>query len=277
MPFPFLEKYLDRLNAQQRPDARVWLDAEGKAQGKYFSTTLTSAFQAVRTPGGVMTGYEGFARSYAENDSGLSLWKLLDHAASDAESIELDRLCRILHTINFYRQPAATGLNLHLNVHSRLLAAVDSNHGIAFRRILSLLDLPHEKIILQLPGSTSQQQPRGWLLNYVLDNYRGNGFQVAIGARDVSEATSLLDHVRPDLIKIDGRQLNDEAGLDALLRKASQQSVGIAFKRVEDDKVARLIEGLAAQHAVRVQVQGYLWDKPAPVLDGFAPDAVAAA
>jgi len=259
-----LENYLARLNSSVQAQSRVWLDAEGRAQGKYFNTTLTSAFQPVRLFGaGHIIAYEGFARSYSESDSGLHLWKLLDHAASDDESVELDRLCRMLHAINFYRQPQAAGVDLHLNVHARLLAAVGSNHGIAFRRILNLLELPHEKIVLQMPVVTQNQ---GWLLNYVLDNYRRNGFRLGISAVDARDALHLLEKVKPDMIKVDARELNDEASTATLLRRTLELGIQVVFKRVENPVVFASLQQLAHGSGQTSHAQGYLWDQPQATL-----------
>ena len=91
MKYPALEKYLARLNDTVKEESRVWLDAQGRAQGKYFNTTLTSAFQPIRvvasptvTPATVIA-HEGFARSYSQDDTGLHLWRLLDQAASEVQ------------------------------------------------------------------------------------------------------------------------------------------------------------------------------------------------
>jgi len=112
---------------------------------------MSSAFQPIRQlDSQAVQAYEGLARSVSAQDLGLSLWKLLDHAASDDESIELDRLCRMLHAINFFRQAGDSAADLYLNVHDRLLSAVSSNHGHAFRRILDALELPLERVVLQL-------------------------------------------------------------------------------------------------------------------------------
>ena len=268
MKYPTLEDYLTRLNKTVREDARVWLDEQGRAQGKYFNSTLTSAFQPLRAfnhpslSEAAIVAHEGFARSYSEDDSGLHLWRLLDHAASDDESVELDRLCRMLHAINFYRQVEGDA-HLHVSVHARLLAAVGSNHGIAFRRILSLLGLPHENIVLQLPVVTQNQ---GWLLNYVLDNYRRNGFKLGVSAADPRSALTLLDKIKPDLIKVDAREITDAQGTSTLLQRAAEFGVQIAFKRVESPAVFELLRRLGEEHKLPVYAQGYLWDNPAAVL-----------
>jgi len=271
MKYQALDKYLNRLNGSKgffREESRVWLDAEGRAQGKYFNTTLTSAFQPIRVFGdntiadAGIVAHEGFARSYSEDDTGLHLWRLLDQAASDDESVELDRLCRLLHSINFYRQ-VDDDASLHLSVHARLLAAVDSNHGIAFRRILNLLELPHDKIVLQMPVVTQNQS---WLLNYVLDNYRRNGFELGVSAADARDALALLDKVKPDLIKVDSRELSDEAATEKLLRLAADQEIRVVFKRVENPDVFRKLQQFGRLLAVPVYAQGYIWDTPKSII-----------
>jgi EAL domain-containing protein (putative c-di-GMP-specific phosphodiesterase class I) len=280
MSFPALEQYLARLNGARddpardaaRSDCRVWLDGDGRAQGRYFNTTLTSVFQPLRLiePGtgkGAIVGHEGFAHSYSASDNGLYLWKLLDHAASDDESIELDRLCRMLHSINFYRQAEATAGDLYLSVHARLLAAVDSNHGMAFRRILTLLGLPHERIVLQLPTITENQ---GWLLNYVLDNYRRNHFRLAVNADDVAQAASLLERVRPDVIKIDARGVAHDEQATRLLEDCAKRGIQVIFKRLEKARDLEVLQQLARIAALPLHAQGFLWDLPQAALHAFA-------
>lgn len=283
-----LEQYLSRLRDTPQAGTRVWLDESGRAQGRFFNSTLTSAFQPVRAIGsGTLVAYEACARSYSDTDQGLNLWKLLDHAASYEESIALDRLCRMLHAINYYRQPqAAHAVDLLLSVHARLLAAVDSNHGIAFRRILDALELPHDQIVLQLPLVTPSQ---GWLLHYVADNYRRNGFRLAVNAANPAQARELMDRVRPDVIKVDIRDVKDEVLAVQLLAEAARRSVRVVFKRVENKASLATLERLAASANMAVHAQGFLWGAPhaalqhhddagqAPVAHADSPPAIFAA
>jgi len=284
MSFPILQKYLTRLSdatGAAGVTSSIWLDHEGRAQGRFFNCTMSSAFQPIR---GVATGevaaYEGLARSVSAQDKGLSLWKLLDHAASDNESIELDRLCRMLHSINFFRQ-ADTAPNaeadLYLNVHDRLLSAVSSNHGHAFRRILDALELPLSRVVLQLPVATPQQ---GWLLNYVSDNYRRNGFRFAVNVDSAADAVGILDRLRPDVFKFDTRVLHDTEGLLALLQRTREAGVSVVFKRIETDQALQALRELGAAAGVPLLGQGYLLDEPRATLAGVQaqaqPQAVAA-
>lgn len=266
--FSRLEDYLSRLSCNGQTQTRVWADAEGRAQGRYFNSTLTSAFQPIRAlHDGAVIGHEGFARSYSEADPGLCVWKLLDHAASDDESVALDRLCRMLHAMNFFRQPEAGGSDLYLSVHARLMAAVDGNHGAAFGRVLEALELPRERIVLQLPVVTRQQN---WLLDYVADNYRRNGFRIAVNAFDAVEALTLIERVRPAVVKIDAREIaHDEPAL-RLLSTCDRIGVRAVFKRVESTQVADALQSIAAQCGKTVHVQGFLHDLPTAALGAGA-------
>ncbi len=261
MAYQALNTYLARLSKGAAATSPVWLDEQGRAAGRFFNTSLTSAFQPVRSfDEGQVIACEAFARSHSAVDDGLHLWKLLDQAASDDESVELDRLCRMLHAINYYRQVGDDAPELHLSVHARLLAAVNNNHGVAYRRILAALELPHERIVLQLPVVTPNQR---WLLNYVLDNYRRNGFRLGVSANSPLEALGLLDKVRPDLIKVDARELADPDSVALLLLRAAEQGVRIFFKRIESAEVFQRLQEYGQALAQPIRAQGYLWDVPA--------------
>ncbi len=284
MSFPILQKYLTRLSGATcaagaaGETSSIWLDHEGRAQGRFFNCTMSSAFQPIRAlDSGAVSAYEGLARSVSAQDKGLSLWKLLDHAASDNESIELDRLCRMLHSINFFRQADSApnaAADLYLNVHDRLLSAVSSNHGHAFRRILDALELPLARVVLQLPVATPQQ---GWLLNYVSDNYRRNGFRFAVNVDSAQDAIGILDRLRPDVFKFDTRVLHDTDGLLALLRRTQEAGVAVVFKRIESDQALQILRELGAAAGAPLLGQGYLLDEPSATLAGAAPQPQAAA
>jgi EAL domain-containing protein (putative c-di-GMP-specific phosphodiesterase class I) len=264
MAYVSLQRYLERLAHVAYAGSQVWLDEEGRVQGRFVNTTLTSAFQPIRNA--VTTevlAHEGFVRSYSGNDQGLCPWKLLEQASDDTESIALDRLCRILHTVNFFRQDDADDAELFLSVDGRLLAAVDSNHGTAFRRVLDTLELPQDRVVLQLPAVTHDQN---WLLNYVSDNYRRNGFRLAVNARNAGEAEVLLDHVRPEIIKLDARGALDLHANLRLLREAQKRGIRIIFKCVENQAMLDGLIALAVISRQTVQAQGYVFDLPGALL-----------
>ncbi|GGX81270.1 EAL domain-containing protein [Massilia dura] len=264
MSFPVLQQYLARLADPATASSSLWLDATGRAHGRFFNCTMTSVFHPIRELGsGAAVACEGLARGISAEDEGLSLWRLLENAASDDESVELDRLCRMLHAINFFRQPDCETLELHLNVHGRLLSAVSSNHGHAFRRILDSLELPLDRILLQLPPTTPQQ---GWLLGYVADNYRRNGFRFAVHAGSVQEGLALLERVRPDVIRYDARDARDWEGLARLLTAAAGKGARVLFHHAEGAAALSALQGIADLAGVQPLAQGHALDMPRALL-----------
>ncbi|QBE65624.1 EAL domain-containing protein [Pseudoduganella lutea] len=274
MSFPVLQQYLARLaDPAAATKSSLWLDAAGRAHGRFFNCTMTSVFHPVRElDSGTAVACEGLARGLSAEDEGLSLWRLLENAASDDESVELDRLCRMLHAINFFRQPDGERLDLYLNVHGRLLSAVSSNHGHAFRRILEALGLPLARIVLQLPPTTPQQ---GWLLGYVADNYRRNGFRFAVHAANAREGLALLERVRPDVIRHDARDTRDREGLARLLVAAAAHGTRILFHHAEGPGALAALHSIAALAGVQPLAQGHALDMPRAILPGAPVQAAA--
>jgi len=263
MPFPTLEKYITHLYTTKSANTNIWIDDTGQVQGRYFNATLTSAFQPVRSSlDKQIVGYQGLARSYTpnqESDMGLSLWRLLDHSASDDESVELDRLCRLVHAINFYRQPQAFGQDLYLNVHSRLLAAISSNHGAAFRAILDKLELPYQHIVLELPASSINQR---WILNHVADNYQQNGFRIAVNVNTIAQAVELTRHRNVKAIKVESSSCSDLEALVRLIDVAQINGVTVILKKIDNEAQYRVIDQAVKANGKEIYVQGYLFDHP---------------
>jgi len=263
MSYPALDDYIARLPRVPMPGHRIWRNAGNQAQGRYFNCTLTSVFQPIRAlASGQPLAHEAFIRSATDGQPGLSVWSLLEGAASDEESIELDRLCRMLHAVNFFRQPGAQGADLYLGVHERLLAAVSNNHGMVFRRVLESLGLPLRRIVLQLPQASASHR---FLLQYVADNYQRSGFRVALNVADAAEGLRMLQLMRPDAIKVDSRTLADAAAAHELAQACAVQGIVLVFKRVEKQSVADALVGMRGP-GMPLLTQGRLWDQPEPLL-----------
>jgi len=242
MSYPALNAYLERLASGEAPSSSLRLSG-GEVQGHVFNCWLGSAFHPIRElASGKLTGFAGRVRGIADEDQGLPVWTYLDGAASDDESIALDRLCRTLHAINFFRDEALGGHTLHLNVHDRLLSAVSSNHGMAFRRILDSLGLPLARIVLQLPAVNARQN---WMLNYVADNYRRNGFRISVKVASAGQLPSVLGHARVDSVRIASLQGAGSAELTRVLAQAAALDVQVLVK----DDTSALRDAVAATGA----------------------------
>ena len=260
MSYPALIAYLARLSDPTGSPASLWLNQQGQAEGRFFNCTLTSAFQPVRdVASGQLRAWEALARNADDGDASPSLWRQLDHAASDDESVELDRLCRMLHAINFFRQEEGGDADLYLSVHDRLLSAVSINHGHAFRRILDALGLPASRVVLQLPEVSANQR---WLLGYVTDNYKRNGFRMALNLPEPGRAAELLTQVQPAALRIDAGRIGDDDTLARLITEVHDHGVQLIVRKVQTlDALSRLIR---VSHALGlpVQAQGWALDTP---------------
>lgn len=263
MKFRALHDYLERLQLRNHSDEKLWVDEHGRLQGRFRNCSLTSVFQAIISLGDrKLFGFEAFAHSYSTTDSGLSIWQLLMNGATDDESVELDRLARTIHVINFFRQPAQEGHSVLIDVHDRLLTAIGSNHGMAFRRIINSLGLPQEKIILQLPAAKSSQS---WALAQVVDNYKLNGFFVATRAASIDEAIFQINLMRPSVIRIDITRIGNGEKLADLINVAATHLVKLVFARVEHAHELSLLSDAAAQTTVdghHLLVQGPIVSEP---------------
>jgi EAL domain-containing protein (putative c-di-GMP-specific phosphodiesterase class I) len=254
VPSPALNAYLAQLSDPSRPGSSLWLNREGQAEGRFFNCVLTSAFQPIWQLGAEHSGaYEAVVRNVDADDAGLPLWRLLDNAASDDESVELDRLCRMLHAINFFRQRAADGAELFLSVHQRLLSSVSSNHGHAFRRILDALELPAQRVILQLPQVSAQQR---WLLGYVTDNYKGNGFRIALTAGAPSDVPALTARTGIAVIKIDAAAIGDDESLARLLVQTSERGARLVVKQVDAARTLARLHAVSTALGLPIHAQG---------------------
>lgn len=261
MPSRALSAYIAQLSNPERAGSRLWLNAQGQAEGQFFNCSLTSAFEGMRAVDtGQIAAYEASVRHVHLDDAGLSLWRLLDQAASDVESVELDRLCRMLHAINFFRQPAAQGRDLHVSVHHRLLSSVSSNHGYAFRRILDALEIPAERIVLQLPDASPGQR---WLLGYVTDNYKRNGMRMALNLASPEAAPELIAAAYPSVIRIAAPRLGDDEALATLLQVVARHDVQLVVSQVDRPAALARVEHAAAGGGAHVRVQGAAVGAPA--------------
>ncbi|GAA0505338.1 hypothetical protein GCM10009097_23010 [Pigmentiphaga daeguensis] len=260
---------IEKLSSQPDLHAALRLAPDGTVLGRFYEFELASGFQpVVRIDTRAVAGYDAYARSHATDGDVISPWGLFSRAADDATLVRLDRLCRLVHTLNYFSKADALH-PLYLRVHGRLLAAITHDHGQAFRRMVEALGIPPARIVLQLPAEAAQDV---LLAGMILGNYKKAGFQSGVHANNVGEAQSLLHLHAPEVIKLDLRTVADpERELPPLLETAAGLSCQVVFKRVEDEASLARLAALGAQYA-----QGYLFGAPSASLASPSPQAAAA-
>ena len=204
--------------------------ADGTAVGRFLRTDLSSVFQPlIDSDSGACAGHEAFVRAHGRGEADLTPWNLFSLVANDEALVALDRLCRIIHVLNFLRVPDVPG-RLFLNVQGRLLAAVRENHGHTFRQAVDRLDLDPARIVIETPEAANLDRS---LLALVLSNYRLNGFRVAVNTLGIADLESVLLVVRPDFVKIDARQVSKPEAMQRVISMARDSGTRPIFMRVE--------------------------------------------
>lgn len=227
---------------------------DGTAVGRFLRADLSSVFQPLIESGsGRCIGHEAFVRAYGGGDRDINPWNLFSLVADDDALVALDRLCRIVHVLNFVRVPDAPG-RLFLNVQGRLLAAVREDHGHTFRGALDRLEFDSARIVIETPEAANLDRK---LLALVLSNFRLNGFRVAANTLGLPDLESLLAMVRPDYVKIDARQVRAPEAMEKVIRLAREAGTRPIFTRVESPGQRDYLQSLP-----EVLLQGWAIGRP---------------
>ena len=243
-----LAQFLGTLPSAPTPDRQLWRDASGRVQGQFFHSSLTSLFEPVWQLAAdgtlALAGHEALMRTWTrDGDLGLNPWKLFSLASDDSTLVELDRLCRLVHTLNYFARTDAR--RLVVNVHGRLLAAVAADHGKAFHRAVVALGLSPEQFVIQVPSTANDDLG---LLLFVVDNYRRNGFAVAVQASDPAEAGALLVHAKPAYLKLDARRDGVTRHVVSLAESARELGITLTLRRCERPSDLELARAAGITH-----------------------------
>lgn len=181
------------------------------------------------------------------------------------EAIYLDRLCRVLHAMNFSRQQPGQAL-LFLNVSAQHLQAVAQHHGRTFAHLLQDCGLPSQQVVLEI---LEAEVPQLAHLQRAVEGWRENGLRIALD--DFGAQHSNFDRLwqlTPDVVKLD--------------RELVRQSVSNPRAATILPKLVEMVHDLGAlvvcegvetqeQHALCLDagadlVQGYWYAQPGPQL-----------
>jgi EAL domain-containing protein (putative c-di-GMP-specific phosphodiesterase class I) len=255
--------YIDRLRYDPpRTDLRV-TDC-GRVLGLFAGSEIDSVFQPVYrlaatepARAAVPSGVHAMARLHGSEGAGPSSGTLFALAARGEDLVLLDRLCRMVHTLNFFAaEPPA--LDLLLNVHPRLLATVAVAHGQAFRRVLDSLAVQPQTVTIVLPPLQADDLA---LHAQALASYRLNGFRTAVTLDDPALLRLLLARQAVDTVRVQARLLA-AAGWAGALAEARAAGAQVLVTRIEDN--AQL--ALARRHGTHGQ--GRRLGEAATVLPG---------
>jgi len=262
-----LVAYFERWNGpREEADSHLRVDRAG-AHGKYLGMQLSSAFQPLFIAGNLQTfAHEALLRVVDHQGLALSPAEAFAVPVSPDEVVYFDRLCRIIHALNFIRQ-ADTQAELFLNVSGRhLLSLGGGAHGETFERLLAMCGLHPERIILEVLEARVDEIDH---LNEAVEAYRHRGYRVAIDDFGCEHSNfDRLWRLTPDIVKLD-RSLIVQGTTNQRARRILPKLIEI----IHDLGAQVVCEGIEnhEQHQLAVDagadlLQGYYYARPAPRL-----------
>ncbi|PHV10014.1 hypothetical protein [Chitinimonas sp. BJB300] len=149
----------------------ITLDEYGVV-GRFFKCELRSIFEPIKVGECIMSR----ATLVATGPDGepFPTERLFQLASGEDGLLKLDRLCRLIHSLNHF-VVANAAMPLVLPIHPRLFDYVRSGHGNTFSRLLAHFDLSPQHIVLEVPMGIPQT---------ALEGFQHEGF----GVRKAGEA-----------------------------------------------------------------------------------------
>ena len=238
--------------------------------GHFAGMELHSHFQPLLHSQGLqIQAYEALLRprlpGQAQFQSPLAAFAQAHNAQ---QASYLDRLCRVLHALNFERQlprQHPTQL-LFLNVSTQHLQAVSQHYGETFERLLQLCGLRPQQVVLEITESQIDDLTR---LQTAVAQWHARGFQIALDDFGCNNSNfDRLWQITPDIVKLD-RLLVQQAAhnpraatiLPKLIEMVHDLGASVVCEGVET-----AIQHQLCQDAGADLVQGYFYARPAAQL-----------
>jgi len=234
--------------------------------GYFYHCQLTSVFQPIFSMIEDKTiGHAAYVRSKSNGETELWPWQVFSLASNDNQLVDLDRLCRAVHALNYYLNNTSKLDNLFVEVHPRLLESVKDDHGRAFENFLDLIGVRTSRVVIEIPAIVN----RNWkLLKHVIINYRSHGYQIAANYSGTSsDWMTELGSLYPDIVRIEA--------CDDLMRHEAIAPLADTIHSFGASLLVRDIETseqlAAARQANADYLQGNLLAEPAHAIGIIAP------
>lgn len=249
--------------------SRIQKQTENQWNAHCRGLTLSSVFQPIISlHHRRVVGHEALLRTHDSQNKIVSPALLFNSRENIGEIIELDRLCRTLHSAN-YQQHSQEDRWLFLNINPEVI-----NHGHIygdfFSELLNKTSIQPSQVVVEVLENQVSEET---LLRERIDYYRQMGCLIAID--DFGAGHSNIDrvlHMEPEIVKLDrSLLLNTSAkakrilsNLVALLHEAGCLVVLECIETLE--------QALLAYEIDVDMVQGYFFSKPGSSPIDLLPD-----
>lgn len=229
MPLTELMNYFnDQLQTQARTRSLPktgFFKADNSYWGRFGNLMLGSRFQAINTfADDALIGHNSDLLVRSATGNSLDIDSIFNSLDSTDQIIHLDRLVRTLHSLNYLQQFDGRKDLLSLQVQSRHIISVVSDHGKAFEKILSDCGLGPERVLLHTRLLDIPTLPH---FQQALASYRLRGYKIGVHLSKASDLDLLLMlGLTPDVIFADHPELTALL-IDTQLPSAFDQSLRI--------------------------------------------------
>lgn len=247
----------------QAPSSAPALTVDGAdVHGHFNAFTLGSVFQPLFSAQGLeLKAHEALLRVRDPMNRQIAPPDAFANLSGSAEFIRFDRLCRVVHVLNFMGRPGQHD-DLWLNVSADHLLSVQRDHGRVFETLLHYCGLAPSRIVLEILESRIDDLKH---LQDAVNNYRKRGYRVALddfGARHSN--FDRLWSLTPDIVKLD-RNMIVQGVENPRARRILPRLIGI----IHELGAVAVCEGIETQDQLSLAqdsgadlVQGYFLGRP---------------
>ncbi len=215
MPLEQLVHYFnDRFEGEHRSNLRPFILQKGLVSGIFGPIRISSAFAPVRRANDhealtghiaelVVSPYDSDSLNKQSSDISHLLTDALTQPADFQSIINLDRLCRTVHMMN-YLTYSHNGDVLFLDVDPRHILGVQQDHGAYFEEIIIKCGLETKNVAISMTINNFYALHHAQLLNG-LNNYRQRGYRIALNLGSLYAANGLRDLIKklaPNYIRV---------------------------------------------------------------------------
>lgn len=234
---PRLQPLFDRLQRVHFPASEFTEPQPGTVAARFFQSRLTSAFQPiVRASDDGVAGHHALLRVFDQGEKPVAPWSVFAQAAKDDMLLQLDRLSRTVHALNYFSgQP--TNRTLYLNVEPRLLTIVGDDHGRYFELILAQLGIAPRRVAIVLPAS-ALDEPATFVRAAIA--YRIRGYRVVAQLRADPEADlEQLYLAEPHDVAFDGPTVQASDTTRRVVEALARRGIHSIARQIEDEAQAQ--------------------------------------
>jgi EAL domain-containing protein (putative c-di-GMP-specific phosphodiesterase class I) len=264
MPLRDIVNYFNqRLIEEQSLRAEPLTYANNWVEGRFAGLHLASEFHPIRRAINpeVIVGYDAVLKTTPENEQ-KTLAEQAFLTATSSGVVNLDRLCRTIHMLNYLPISHEDGY-LFLHVHPRHILGVKRDHGAYFEEIIFRCGLSPNRVVITLLATPVYDRQFSLLMEG-LKNYQQRGYKVAIKFDDRAHGSfieryciAFLQRFSPDFVRLNGAfftSLNRDEDhyyrTSSLLSAIHRLDASFLVDEINSDSDARQAKGLRADLVV---------------------------